>query len=149
MARITINGVSLDPTAEAAAAEVAGLVSADASGSNYILIQTDGPLTDEQREELAGLGVVLQEYVPDDTYLCNYKASNLAPIRALPYVRWANVYLQGFKVPPGLLPEPGPATADLLAVSTSSQHSNTPKTVDIVFHDDVDGTSPELAAAVA
>ena len=40
MALITINGVSLDPSADAQARSLAGLESADASASDYILIQT-------------------------------------------------------------------------------------------------------------
>ncbi|MFL6628005.1 MAG: hypothetical protein ACJ8G1_16315 [Vitreoscilla sp.] len=43
MTRITINGVSLDPIAHAPALKLAGLESADASGSDYILIQTAAP----------------------------------------------------------------------------------------------------------
>jgi hypothetical protein len=58
MARITINGISLDPIAHAKALNVAGLESADASASDYILIQTIGPLSPDQADALAKLGVV-------------------------------------------------------------------------------------------
>lgn len=58
MARITINGISLDPIAHAKALNVAGLESADASASDYILIQTFGPLSPDQADALAKLGVV-------------------------------------------------------------------------------------------
>src|SRR5262249_49159647 len=40
MARITINGVSLDPLAQAPALAAAGLDTPDTSASNYILVQT-------------------------------------------------------------------------------------------------------------
>ena len=43
MARITINGVSLNPIVQAQALGVAGLTSKDASKSNYILVQTAAP----------------------------------------------------------------------------------------------------------
>jgi hypothetical protein len=43
MTRITINGVSLDPTSSAPA--MAGIASADASQSDYVLVQTAAPLT--------------------------------------------------------------------------------------------------------
>ncbi len=149
MARITINGVSLDPTAEAVTLGAAGLESPNAEHSDYILIQATGPLTAEQRDELAGLGVVVSEYVSEDSYLCSYKPADLAPIRVLGYVAWANVYLRGFKVAPSLLPQPPSSTANILPVAAGPLHSNTPHTVDIVFHDDVDTSSQDLATAVA
>ncbi len=46
MATITINGISFDPVAQAKAFSAASLGSLDASESNYILIQTRGPLSD-------------------------------------------------------------------------------------------------------
>src|ERR1700730_4161932 len=102
MARITINGVSLDPTSSASA--MAGITSADASQSDYVLVQTVSPLTPDQQAELTRIGVVIQEYVSENTYLCSYKPADLSAIRHLPYVTWANVYLRGFKIPPTLRP---------------------------------------------
>jgi len=61
MTRITINGVSLDPTSSAPA--MAAITSADASQSDYVLVQTAAPLTPDQRAELTRLGVVINEYV--------------------------------------------------------------------------------------
>lgn len=45
MATITINGVTLDPAAQAVALKSAKLLSADAHDSDYLLVQTKGPLT--------------------------------------------------------------------------------------------------------
>ena len=90
MSRITINGVSLDPVAHAQALGLAGLTSPDASTSDYILIQTSAPLTPAQSDQLAGMGVDIHEYVSDHTYLCGYKGTDLASIRALPYVVTTN-----------------------------------------------------------
>ena len=149
MARITINGVSLDPVADNHAFELAGLASPDASGSDYILIQTMAPLTPDQKDELASMGVVIHEYVSDNTYQCGYKGSDLSGIRGLPYVVWANVYLQGFKVAPSLRPAAGNATAHILPLAGAVLHSNMPHTVDIVFHEDVDTGSDALRTAVA
>ncbi len=84
MALITINGVSLDPVAQSQALRAAGLESVDASKSDYILVQTSTPLSPSQQDELARLGVVIQEYVSENTYLCGYKGTDLAKIRALP-----------------------------------------------------------------
>src|SRR5262245_32462164 len=102
MALITINGVSLDPQAQAVQLQAVGLESESAAASDYVLIQTQGPLTSEQKQELTQLGVKIHEYVPDQTYLCGYQPSDLEAIRALPFVTWADVYLKGFKIPPSL-----------------------------------------------
>jgi hypothetical protein len=59
MARITINGVSLDPLEQSDALKEAGLESVDASQSNYVLIQTRAPLTAEEKTQLADLGVLI------------------------------------------------------------------------------------------
>ena len=115
MARITINGVSLDPTSTAPA--MAGITSADASQSDYVLVQTAAPLTSDQRAELTRIGVVIQEYVSENTYLCRYEPADLSAIRRLPYVSWANVYLRGFKIPPTLRP---PVSANAAAISATS-----------------------------
>jgi hypothetical protein len=79
---------------------------ADASGSGYILIRTDGdPLNKAQKTELKSLGVQIHEFLGgggccegDDEdqqqiYLCGYpKGSSLDPIRALGYIDYADVY---------------------------------------------------------
>ena len=92
MARITVNGVSWDPVEEEGAGRATAARSAAASSSNYILVQTEGPLTDQQREQLAALGARVREYVPDNTYLCEYAPADLDGIRALDFVSWAGDY---------------------------------------------------------
>jgi len=149
MAQITINGVSFDPATEGMTFEAAGLASADASSSDYVLIQTAAPLTPAQKTELAGLGVVINEYVSDNTYLCTYKPTDLSRIRALPYVTWTNVYMQGFKVAPNLRSSGVGAGSQIVPMAAADSHSNLPKTVDIVFHDDVDTSSDALRQAVS
>src|SRR5215211_3100236 len=149
MALITINGVSLDPIADAQTLNLAGLESADAEASDYILIQTTAPLSPEQTEELAQLGVVVQEYVSENTYLCSYKGTDLTSIRSLPFVTWANVYLQGFKVAPNLKPAGMTPSARVLPTPSASSHSRTPRTVDVIFHGDVDPESDALRTAVS
>lgn len=69
MARITINGISLDPIVQARALNLAGLESADASASDYILIQTTAPLSPDQTDELARWGVVVQEHVSESVLM--------------------------------------------------------------------------------
>jgi serine protease AprX len=67
MSRISINGISFDPTGPSAAAVAAD--SPDTSKSNYILLQTNAPLSNADKATLAGLGVAIQEYVSENTYL--------------------------------------------------------------------------------
>jgi serine protease AprX len=154
MAKVTINGITVDPSTQASALAAANLLAPDASDSNYILIQTTQPLDRAQKAELEAKGVVILEYVPDSTYLCQYKSANLNEIRALPYVAWANVYMQGFKIAPALaeLPSGGPRVRNLLEMAAQPQRvlSTAPKTVDIVFHRNVDpDTVRDKVAAAA
>ena len=94
MAQISINGYTFDPVAQAKDLKAARLDSVDTSESNYVLIQTNGPLDDEQKAVLTKAGATILEYIADDTYLCRYPPANLRPIRALPFVVWAGVYMQ-------------------------------------------------------
>jgi hypothetical protein len=149
MSRITINGVTLDPIADARAFEGSGLASADASGSDYILIQSRAPLTPQQTGELGRMGVDIHEYVSDNTYLCGYKGTDLNGIRSLPYVAWADVYLREFKVPPSLRASKGAPAAHVLPMGATPSISKALRTVDIVFHEDVDTSSDALRTAVA
>jgi subtilisin family serine protease len=149
MARITINGVSLDPTAQAKALGLAGLESADASKSDYILIQTSAPISPAQQDQLAKMGAILHEYVSENTYLYGYKGTDLAQIRALPFVTWADVYLQGFKVAPNLRPASAAPPNNVLSLSAAPPLSRTLRTLDVVLHEDVDPNSDAVKSAVA
>ena len=149
MALITINGVSLDPVAQSDALRAARLESPDASKSNYVLVQTGGPLSEEQKQELARLGVEIQEYVPENTYLCRYGPSDLEAIRALPFVVWADVYLEGFKIAPSLRPTPADAASSVLPTMVPRSPSRKPREVDVVLHDDVDPESVKKDIAAA
>jgi serine protease AprX len=131
LASITINGITIDPTNQASALVAANLISVDASQSDYILVQAKGPLTKEQRAKLSELGAEILEYVPENTYICRYSPSDLAPIRALQFVSWANVYLQGFKISPTIRPT---AQTKMLSVApTMDTLSKSPVTVEIVL----------------
>jgi serine protease AprX len=149
MARITINGVSLDPVAQSEGLRAASLESRDASSSNYVLIQTKGPVSEQQKKQLRDLSVVIHEYVPDDTYLCGYKPTDLAPVRELPFVVWANVYLQGFKVAPSLRPAGPAATTSIVAESARTSPSRRLREVDVVLHDDVRPNTKRLKKEIA
>jgi serine protease AprX len=147
MAPITINGISIDPTKNAPALAAAQLTSPDASGSDFILVQATGPLTQAQRARLQRLGAEILEYVPENTYICRYRPTDLSPIRALPFVSWVNVYLRGFKISPALRPV---AAANMLSLApTSNALSKENVTVEVVTQKDsmTDAVRNQIAAA--
>lgn len=144
MAKITINGITTDPLAASPTLALAAtnVISADASASNFILVQTTEPLNRAQKDELASKGATILEYVPENTYICSFPPADLDPIRALPYVTWANVYMRGFKIAPALQPSLANRSSERNIVEVASLPvttlSTTPETVDIVFHKGVD-----------
>jgi hypothetical protein len=144
MPTITINGITLDPSAQRVALRSASLLSADAHDSDYLLVQTKGPLTREQRTALEKTGAKILEFVPQDTYVCRYTGTDLKKIRALPFVTWVNTYLRGFKIHPALIPAPAPGPPHELltahAAAATALHRN-PYLVDIILHRGVRATS--------
>jgi hypothetical protein len=148
MARITINGISFDPTAPGPA--TAALARTDATNSDYVLVQTAAPPTEAQLEQLKKLGCVIHEYVSENTFLCTYKPKSLAKVRALKFVAWAGVYMKGFKIPPNLREQATPAAmAGILPHESTTSTRRTLRKVDIVLHDDVDPNDTELKKKIA
>lgn len=148
MAPITINGITVDPQAQRPALAAAGLEAADASGSDHLLIQTSEPLRSADRQSLADLDVQVQEYVSENTYLARYPGTDLAAIRALPFVAWADVYLRVFKIPPTLLPR-GVDPGNLAMLADDSPNPNRVLSrVDVLLHPAVEPTT-DLVAQVA
>ena len=140
MAPITINGITVDPEAQRPMLAAAGLEAPDAAGSDHLLIQTTEPLRAAQRRTLADLGVDVQEYVSENTYLARYPESDLDAIRALPFVTWADVYLRVFKIPPTLLPR-GIDPGNLMALADESPNPNRVlNRVDVLLHPGVEPT---------
>ena len=152
MAQITINNISFDPEMHRPALAAARMLRTDSTDSNYILVQMRGPLTAEQQEQLAAAGAEVLEYVPEDTYLCRYRPSDLGPIRALPFVAWANVYMKELKVKAGLYARRPGATAALMTLGPLDHIEGTdPVTVDVVLQqgEDPEGLRNEIATAAA
>lgn len=144
--RIKMNGVTLDPAASAGNA----LAAADAKESDYILVQTKEPLTEQQREQLKAAGAAIHEYVSENTYLSGYKPTDLGPVRALPFVEWAGVYHRGFKIQPSLRPSETTTQAGIIGEqSLGLLTRRTLHKVDIVLHGDADPNNPELKTKIA
>ncbi|MDX1501747.1 MAG: S8 family serine peptidase [Thermoanaerobaculia bacterium] len=121
MATITINGIAFDPESERRGLARAGRERVDASSSDYVLVQLSADLDRAGRETLTRLGAEILEYVPASTYLCRYPPQDLEPLRELPFVRWAHVFLEEFKVSPELL-DADPRGEELVALATRSCH---------------------------
>src|SRR5262245_37619485 len=149
MATITINGVTVDPQAPTLLG-AAPFNPAAAPPTNYLLIQPKAPLTAQQRAQLANKGVTILEHVPDGTYLARDGLGKLAEVQALPFIAWVGPYLRGFKVSAALSPAvPQRQSLAVAATGPPQTLSNTPRTVDIVLHRDVDtqAARPKVAAA--
>ena len=148
MARITVNGVSWDPVEHEGGATAPAAALADTeSSSNYILVQTRGPLTEEQAEQLAALGAAIQEYLPDNTYLCWFALADLAEIRELDFVIWAGDYRADIKIAPNLRTRASVIPEDRPGIDRSP--SRKLRDVEVVLHDDVDGQSGEIREIIA
>src|SRR5687767_10982751 len=150
MARIVINDIFFDPSAQAPALHSLAMDSPDTSTSDFILVQTDAPLTPVQKGELKALGAEILEYFPENAYVCRYPPASLAPIQALPYVTFAGVYPEEVKVALNLRSPANNATANLLALGpVETSMSQQPVDVDVLLHNgvDADAVRDKIAAA--
>lgn len=130
----------------------------NAAASNYILVQTTGPLRQERKLELEGLKLKILKYVAENAYMCRYDNDDLSAIRAMGYVSWVNPYPSSFVVSPRLKRSAddteGSASAEALATHgipalLPPLSSESQRDVSLRFHDDVDVSSSSLASAVA
>jgi serine protease AprX len=137
--QITVNGISVDPTAQAPALLSASLIRSDAHDTDYILVQADRPLTADDRARLTGLGAEVLEIVPGNAYVCHYPPSDLGAVRALPFVKFANPYFQQFKVAPALRGLATPAAGvNILSLAPNLEVTREPQDVEVVLHRNVD-----------
>ncbi|MEY9419092.1 hypothetical protein ABIF69_005534 [Bradyrhizobium japonicum] len=86
MAQITINGITIDPSAPHAERAALSLDHANAKESDYIIVQTNQPLNAERREQLAKAGAEILEAVPGSAVICHFPAAGLDKVRKLPFV---------------------------------------------------------------
>jgi hypothetical protein len=137
MTAITINGISIDPTAPRPTLAALSLDHATAKSSDYVLVQTRTPLDRLQRAQLAKTGARIMESVPGGAFICHFPGTGLARLRALPFVAWADLYPGVVKVAPSLRklsPRPGGVEAGVAALSMPASLDATKVTVDVVLH---------------
>ena len=140
--KVTINGNTLEPTLHGPGRQLSDLDAQDASGTKHILIQTEGPLSPDQKADLKSSGVVIENYISENTYLCEYDPDDLEILRSKEFVNYVNVYLSQLKIHPRLK-APTPATASAEGPTTSKQK------VDLLFHEGVDASSASIKVKVA
>ncbi len=114
---ITINGVTIDPSAPKKMLSALSLTHDTAKDSDYLLVQTRNPLNQKQRDTLAKAGATILEAVPGDAFICHFPKTDLSKVRALDFVSWADLYPQGVKVGPALRDLPTPKGGLLLSAA--------------------------------
>ncbi|KAH0602094.1 hypothetical protein MHUMG1_00973 [Metarhizium humberi] len=106
MHRIQINGNSRPDAGAAITASLNDFTGPPPSvaTSNYILIQTTGPLGAQQKQALRDKDVEILEYKGEDVYLCGYKPITLEPLisNLKDFVKDAEVYHPDYVVEPDL-----------------------------------------------
>lgn len=142
MATITINGISIDPTAPKRTLAALSLSNATAKDSDYLVVQTKKPMDKAERAALAKAGARIIESVPGDAYVCYFPKTDLRKVRALPFVGWAELYPKAVKIAPSLRDANAPpsrgTTPALALTSAASKLDDARKTVDVVLHRNTD-----------
>jgi len=100
-------------------AVLAGQMRAQIPTTGLYLIQCDGPLASEQRNEMKKAGVELIQYVPDDTYIAKLTEVSPASVGGFSYVRWIGPYRKEYKQHPRLSAPAKPAANTNQTVSVN------------------------------
>lgn len=143
MPTIKINGHEFDPVEERPTLAGFALTTTDTSSTDYVLIQTKGPIGRDQRRELEDLSVELLQYEPQDAYVARFPDDDLTPLTALPFVRAAIPYPGFVKIQPELLAEGSGADRTTVLSGAAADH-NPPgedEEVDLILHQGVDPAS--------
>ena len=122
-AEITVNGNTIDTEERA---------STNAADTDFILIKSTDILSNVQKQQLTSLGVNIQEYVSESTYLCKYAPSNLQQIRDLPFIQAANPYERALKT-----------TSSLKQMITSEERTD--YEIDVLLHSGAPQSSQQVA----
>ncbi len=95
-------GIITTPLKRAAAPAATGTTPAEATATGLWLVQFNGRFQTEYRAPLAALGAEPLHYIPDDTFITRLQDTELAALRALPFVRWVGPYEARYKIDPRL-----------------------------------------------
>jgi serine protease AprX len=137
---ITINGITVDPSAPRAERAALSLDHATARDSDYILVQINQPLNATRRAQLAKAGAKILEAVPGNAVICHFPKTGLDKVRALPFVTWTDIYPGVVKIAPALREidtQPGGVAAAHAMTAKLASLDSTKVTVDVVLHRNV------------
>lgn len=84
------------------------------AGHGYYLVQFVGPVKEEWRWSVEGLGAEVLAYVPHNAYLIRGSASVMAAVLALPKVQWTGEFHPAFKISPDLADASGPVEVKIV-----------------------------------
>ncbi len=68
------------------------------SSTSRYLVQLDGPITPAKREDLEGMGVVLEEYIPHYAYVARLGRVQPRDITAAPFLQWVGSFETSWKI---------------------------------------------------
>ena len=66
--------------------------------SERLVVQLDGPVTRARRAALEGVGVTLEDYLPDHAYIARADAAALARLNGMAYVAWVGALRPEWKL---------------------------------------------------
>ncbi|MCG2825466.1 MAG: hypothetical protein L6265_02595, partial [Thermoplasmatales archaeon] len=93
--RVMVNGYSFDPLKE----EPNILPEMKLSSPNgYFIVQMNGPILQEWREEIEEAGAFIHSYIPNFAYLVFMGNAERAKVESLPYVRWVGNFEPAYKI---------------------------------------------------
>jgi hypothetical protein len=118
---IRLKSVTFDPGAgEPNIAQ--SLRSAVQSGLGTYLVQFNGPVQEAWKAGAERAGARLFGYVPEHAFIAQMDASAVAPVRALPFVRWVGPYHPAYRIDSALahLQDSGRVTVEIQTLPNTS-----------------------------
>ncbi len=110
---LRINGYAFDTRTSV---EVPTLLAAEPAleGRGYYLVQFVGPVKEEWRRSLEGMGAEVLAYIPHNAYLIRGPPSLMGAIFSLPEVQWTGDFHPAFKISPDLAEVTGPVDVKII-----------------------------------
>ncbi len=96
---VRVRGQAINTTAET---NVLASTETPPSHKGRYILQLTGPVTQQQRNELARAGVKLGAYIPDHAYVVQVDASQLSRVAPLDFVHWMGPIRKEWKTAPGI-----------------------------------------------
>ncbi len=95
---IRLRGHVFDPLQTAEAAKATTF-----SSDDLYILQFRGPVRDDWKTAVTQAGARLYDYIPENAFIARIDNAHLAPVRAMPFVRWIGPFKPAYRVAPDLL----------------------------------------------